>query len=512
MSGAEIDAQLADHEARISALEQAGPPPDPGPEPPQESTSPWLPFELPPREVLAGSPRKVLPHYFVPFPRSVTSSGDYWANEWLPPGGVEGETDHRVYGGYVRDRKPYSDDRASGYQVRDKADEIRQAIAAGFDGFCVDVLQAGDGKQRWEQLLELVDACEDVGDPTFKLVLMPDGTTSATNSPETLADMIAGIADSPSLMRHDDGRLLIAPYMPERAPNNAGDGGPAAVAFWQDFALALRDHGDDPLLWFVYTNTWTDEEQAPSFDGIAYGHSRWGDRDEVACSSESDSNRGAPAYCREHFPGRLWMHPVPGSSDMRPYAGYWWESAGTGALRAGWAAAIDGEADWVQVPTWDDFSECSQIVATDGSGHAWQDIHSYYLTWYKTGAAPEIVRDGLYLIHRTQPLTGVDYTSSQSKFMPTTPKGSTTAADEVEVLAFLTAPADVTVQIGGTPTTFRDVPAGVQSRKVPVRVGDVTATATRGGQTVASVASPHEISTRQVSQDYTYKATSGLRG
>jgi len=42
----------------------------------------------------------------------------------------------------------------------------------------------------------------------------------------------------------------------------------------------------------------------------------------------------------------------------------------------------------VQIPSWNDYVEGSQIAPSGENGSACLDLNSSYLTWYETGAAP----------------------------------------------------------------------------------------------------------------------------
>ena len=48
------------------------------------------------------------------------------------------------------------------------------------------------------------------------------------------------------------------------------------------------------------------------------------------------------------------------AQDERPYASTYDEADNTANLRMTWTAAING-ADWVQIPTWNDYSEGTEI-------------------------------------------------------------------------------------------------------------------------------------------------------
>lgn len=184
------------------------------------------------------------------------------------------------------------------------------------------------------------------------------------------------------------------------------------------------------------------------------------------------------------------------------------EAGNTSALRAGWGHAIDDGADWVQLTTWNDYSEGSQFAPSLHNGYAYLDLSSYYLTRFKTGQWPEIVRDTVYLTSRvqfagTQPVPG-----AQQKLM--SPRaGTAPPRDMVEALTFLTAPAVLDTAVG-TERQSHPVPAGVRATLVPLHTGWSTATVRRDGRTVAAVASRHPVRSQVEVQDLQYyAATSG---
>ena len=60
-------------------------------------------------------------------------------------------------------------------------------------------------------------------DPKFKIVLMPDCTTSDVNDPAILARELANLIKDPvmgpQIQRAPDGRVVIAPFKPEGQGN-----------------------------------------------------------------------------------------------------------------------------------------------------------------------------------------------------------------------------------------------------------------------------------------------------
>jgi hypothetical protein len=141
--------------------------------------------------------------------------------------------------------------------------------------------------------------------------------------------------------------------------------------------------------------------------------------------------------------------------------------------------------------------------------HGWAllDINAYYLTWYKTGRRPEIERDRVYLTHRTQSADARPR-GVQSRFMSR--RGGSRARDTVEALTFLTAPADVTVQVRSRAHVCR-AEAGVDTCTVPLRPGEVSVRVIRSGDLVAGTTTPRAVTGSPRVQDLEYVAASSGR-
>jgi hypothetical protein len=213
---------------------------------------------------------------------------------------------------------------------------------------------------------------------------------------------------------------------------------------------------------------------------------------------------GRAQTARAH--GKVWMQPVS-VQDERPRSGLFDEAQNTTNLRDTWLSAINGDADWVQLTTWNDYTEGTAFAPSVHHGWSYLDISSYYITWFKTGHQPTIVRDTVYLTHRTQPWAALP-TYPQSLLM--TLRGGSPARDTVEALTFLTAPATVTITVGGH-TQSCQVAAGVDTCTVPLAPGQVSVSVQRAGQVVAAVRSPWTVTTTPYVQDLQYVAVSSRR-
>jgi hypothetical protein len=135
------------------------------------------------------------------------------------------------------------------------------------------------------------------------------------------------------------------------------------------------------------------------------------------------------------------------------------------------------------------------------------DISSYYLTWFKQGSAPPVIRDVLYLSHRIQPYAAIP-TGGQTSLMKLR-TGSTPARDTIEVLSFLTAPGMINVKVGSNTYSY-SAPAGIYAKTYPLATGQVSATLERTAGAGPSVISPFPVVSAPPIQDLTYYySTSG---
>ncbi|MFC9585414.1 endo-1,3-alpha-glucanase family glycosylhydrolase [Streptomyces yangpuensis] len=448
-----------------------------------------LPFDMPqPAALRSGEAGKklVFAHYFTPYPLSLDNAGadnDYYTRNYLDPDGESGK--HGRYGGLLRDRPLPVTPKSGDWEYANLQQEVRTARAAGIDGFTLDLLSLS-GK-NWDRSNLLMAAARSV-DPSFKIMLMPDMTSLKTDDPRVLAGAIATLADASAAHRLPDGRLVVSPFKAE-AKN---------VAWWTEVIRVLRaDHGIRTAFVPLFLDFGA---HSGDFAPISHGFSEWGSRSYVG---QESSTRDVQ---RAHGMGKIWMQPVS-VQDARPNQGVYDEAGNTATLRATWTRAIEDGADWVQLTTWNDYSEGSQFAPSLHNGHAYLDLTSYYLTRFKTGGWPKIVRDTLYLSARTQ-FADADPTGDQSLVMSLR-RGSAPARDTVEVLSFLTEPATVRTTVG-TAQGGHEAPAGIHSELLPLKTGTSAAHVVRDGKASAKVDLPFRVDHRVEVQDLQYyAATSG---
>ena len=461
-------------------------------------SSPLLPFDMPANGVLRGTARKVFAHYFPPFPISIDDQNpatDYYQRNFLTTGGEGGK--HAAYGGFLRDRPLPRAPIGAGYKLVDLENEVRQAIAGGIDGFAVDIMQypSSTNLNQVTTTRTLMKAAEAV-DPAFKIMIMLDMSAGgATKSQAEVAAYVAELAASPAAYRLADGRLVLSAFKAE---------GHDATWWKSFFSLMKTQHGTTVAFLPTFLN---EQLWASTFAPFSYGMGNWGSRnpaynDPTTTTSTSPLGRVA----KVHALGVKWMQPVS-IQDERPNQGIYDEAQNTQNLRNTWQIARDSNAELVQIPTWNDYSEGAQLAPSARHGFGFLDISAYYLVWYKLGAPPTIVRDSVYLTHRTQPYAAPP--SYPQKLLMKL-RGGSPARDTVEALSFLTAPGIITITVGGH-TTSCSAAAGVSSCLAPLSAGSISVAVTRGGATVASLTSPNQVTATPYVQDLQYVAASSGR-
>jgi hypothetical protein len=432
-----------------------------------------LPFAMPNADALFGSPKKVFAHYFSPFPLSMqnkSASDEYYNLQYLNRNGESGKW--LTYGGYLRQR-PLGVDVNSDpkWLLSNMQREVRMAIARGITGFTFDVLSAKEAAAGDTHLQLLLTAAQNV-DPRFKILIMPDIAALKTDS-DAVVNTVAAAARSPAAYRLDDGRLVVSAF-------NAGANSPD---WWAAVIAQLKSRGI--AIAFVPTFLgW--KGQAAAFAPISYGFGDWG----TATARSGDGIKGDPESA--HSSGKIFMMPI-GPQQYRPKNSIYWEAGNSASFRNAWMSSISGNADWVQLVTWSDFSESSEIEPyTDVTlrrdiGTGFYDLNAFYAAWFLTGKQPLITHDVLYYFYRREPTDAASPAqSAPNKIINSSPE------DNIELLAFLTAPGELKITIGGH-TSAQSAPAGITSFKVHTAPGTPTFSLSRGGSEVFSFPGPIQI-------------------
>jgi hypothetical protein len=440
-----------------------------------------FPFSMPPIEQLHSSQKKVFAHYFTPFPRSLDNADpaqDYYSLQYLRPEGENGK--FSIMGGYLRERPiPRLQINLKNWEFEDACWEIKMADSAGIDGFCVDLLD--DEGPAWLRTLNIIKAAESV-DKRFFIIPMPDMDGVLAEHPEKLIPMVRKLSKESSIYRLPDGRLVLSPYNAQNRP----------ASWWQGQLSTLKAEGIDVA--FVPCMQFLDQHWS-EFLPISYGLTEWGDRTVQTVLSAPNHAKSA------HASGKLWMMPVS-PQDMRPKDCIAREAENTKLYRTMWEQAIREDADWVQVITWNDYSESTEIEPSTETGYAFYDLTAYYVALFKTGIRPAIRRDAIIAVYRTQ-TTDAEFTRQKQGFV-FIPAGS--ECNRIEMLAFLSAPATMNINISDK---HFELPgqAGLSSICVPLSLGRPRFTISRHNKASLTLDGPWTITKSVEYQDLLYHGT-----
>eukprot|EP00029_Vermamoeba_vermiformis_P000793 TRINITY_DN10984_c0_g1_i1.p1 TRINITY_DN10984_c0_g1~~TRINITY_DN10984_c0_g1_i1.p1 ORF type:complete len:682 (+),score=150.86 TRINITY_DN10984_c0_g1_i1:253-2298(+) len=461
-------------------------------------------FDPVPITTLRAAPKKVFSVYMFSFPLSLDNKNetdDYYTRNYLNQfaTGLESKWNH--VGSFIRSRPwPRTAINAKNYKDFDFANEVRRAKSLGIDGFMLDVFGAGDvGINRSISVIQQVD-------PTFKVVLMPDfadksaSPNTMRNNPNQIKDLIRRWKDSPVLYRTPDNNgILVTPFI----PNN--------VSWWIAAKAELAREGINISV-VPIPLSYGSSDFAPWGNSL-HGFSSWGGRTPTSALGQVANGNLV------HSKNLKWMAPVA-PQDFRPKSGVFTEANCSATIRYSWESAINANAEYVNLITWNDYSEHSVFSPSSGVNDSIYDLTAYYNQWYKTGVKPEIKREAIYYFHRLQRTDSVvvEPTNQNVTFKPA--QGTPAGVNFVELLAFLRAPATLEITIGGKNYT-QSVGQGMQSLYAPLAFSSPPEfRVLRNNAQVLYLKSSRSVSQEVHRSDYLYysgkvfgpRAQSGLRG
>ena len=455
-----------------------------------ESTPNSLPFERPDRAVLVNSPRKVFFHYFPPFPLSFSNQPrgrDHYDDQYLRR---EGENNRYAnVGGYLRERPMAIGPWQSQYWRQiNYAIEILRARMTGADGFMVDILRLRSDPS-WERIRLLFDTSAAIT-KDFHIAPEPDAAALKNINPESLVESLLDLASSPAAYRLNDGRLLVAPFDAESYP----------PSFWRTVVEIMAQRRAPIALLPVFLSPL---RNASAFAPFSYGLSYWGSKDVITVERGNEDN------IRRQLGSisPIFMQPIT-PQDARPKSAAFSESNNTVLFRELWMKAIQNSAPYVQVITWNDYSESTEISPSGGTQFLFYDLATYYITWFKTGREPKITRDAIYYSHRRQLVAPgmVIHTGD----IPLQLRGATPVYNQIELVALLTRPAVLQIEIAGK-RYDRRAQAGLATLQAPATLGRPVFRILRNDHVDVEKVSDWEIGERTDAADPLYVGGSSTR-
>lgn len=443
--------------------------------------SDWLPFVKAPLAELRKSKRKVYAYYFI-FGTAANEQyqGFTWYTRAARNPSLNTKKEREKAGSELLltplPRAPLPDELSEGEKVaRTKEEEVQLAIAMGIDGFSADfhttLTPSGGFPYFTQRSVDLMDAAVKT-DPAFKILpgVYADESTDSNGKKNcdpiayANAKIIQTIARHPATLRTEDGRFMLSMWMTERLD----------VEWWQKVLAELEKNGT-PAALVGHFNTGGIAQFAP----ICYAMARWGSR--------SPGKQGWPDQARSIGAKKI-VFPVA-FQDVRTRGTGCPEAQNSALLRSNWEQAIeDKDVEWVFLNTWSDYTE-TPLAPSTFIGFFPYDMNTYYTQWFKTGVQPTIIRDRLYYVYRRH------HTDNPTLKGVTWSSWKTTPRNEIELLAFLKEPGQLTIEVNGKQYT-QDAPAGMTSFRAPLPA-DVTFTPTftlkRGGATVVSEPGRHTV-------------------
>ena len=388
--------------------------------------------------------------------------------------------------------------------------EIELAQRHGIDGFAFDFGEWGkvDGKTGAFKPTRYVASAERIYEAAKQLGtgfrLLPTPEYSVQPVGPNIEDVVRRFYRHPSQFRHG-GKFVLSSYGMGAAYN-----GVLAKLKQEGLEIVFvpfTSGGRHEMAWSMETVLRIFRDQ-PHFDGL------WrfvaDDLPGGMIRTNAIARRATLHLAKLYMAG---VCPYYASANIRDFRGM----RGYGAV---WEGLIRDGADWVEIVTWNDYNEDSNLMHyrwkrfwdkpaynRDGS---YLDVTAHYAAWFKSGVEPAVAQDKLYVAYRNRPkglrrawdpkteqwvdLTLVKWPYDQMH---------DDVRDCVYATTFLTAPAELTVRIGDTAQTFA-MPAGVAHAEVPQRPGTPRLVLRRKGTTLLDVVGRRQIIARATKANSRY--------
>lgn len=429
----------------------------------------------------------VVAHYFPFFPLSydgLLPAKDYYATQFMLSSGENGK--HSRQGGFLRERPlPAPFGSIPRFREANFSVEVARATRIGIDGFGVNILSLTD-TTFMPTARKLLDAAQ-ASETEFKVFPEPDMSVLPGLVPAVLADALMPFATHSAALRVD-GALLVMPIAAESYP----------PAFWRQLVIEMRRRGYPIALMPCYY------DPAPAslakLRDTSWGATFWGTRGPTAGDIASNVVGALKKVGFSH-----WMIPVS-PQDARPKDLRAFEAGNSESYRNQWNTAIALRAKQVQIITWNDYSETSEISPSSFSQFVFYDLTAYYTAWLKAGAAPALTRDAFYFIQRRQ-IFRPDTAVQGARWSRA---GDAPWSNEIEVVVLLTKPGELVLHSGDA-VVHKMVGSGLQTIHIPASPGTATVTLRRDRRTIVTLKSPVSVDIHPDRHDPTYGGNSSLR-
>ena len=358
-------------------------------------------------------------------------------------------TPHYVFAHYMVCFATYGES-IGGYQQ-----EIREAQAAGIDGFALNVGAWDDSQPYYKNRVGLIfDAAEQLG-TGFKLFFSVDFGDS-TN----IVQMVKAYAGRTNSFRYQ-GRLVLSAYGQNDVPSKGWPG-----VDWTNTVFPLLSA--EGINVFFVPHFWPNPvQELPSFSDASNILQKYGG---LLGGLFWFGAAGLPyqlAACNSNYTKALHNAGKISMASISPH--YWgcaqptlgrryFETEGGEGLILQWDSILTNQPDWVQLTTWNDFNESTYFSpATDPGQYSanlqspvrfchsgYLELSKQFIAWFKSGIAPTNSADELFYFYRTHPKASA---AANTNDVPVTWLIGD-AQDTLFLTFYLTAPATLEVSSG----------------------------------------------------------------
>ncbi|KHK57091.1 glycoside hydrolase family 71 [Burkholderia sp. A9] len=385
--------------------------------------------------------------------------------------------------------------------------EIRDALSAGIDGFALNCGGWNASEPYYKARALTIYAAAERFDGRFKLFVSADGKAQ-----DELEDIVSTVRELRAQWKID-GRPVVSSYAlggkyGERCRSMIETARALGVYFIPHFVPSTGERE-------ISAN---EAAEIVRRLGPAEGFFYFGAAGDPALIDRSTRTLAAALGVS----GKRFMAPVTPYYRGRPEGTNYraFESHGFAGMAREWRAAIESNATWVQIVTWNDWAE-STYVAPVGAARTevvydkrfgpilnhegYLQASRYFIEWFKSGTRPAIVRDEIFFFYRLHPTPvnypGISFVASNVLAAPKMPQER--LIDRIFVTVFLTRPAMLAIRQTDS-IERRPLRAGISFVDVGSVVGVPVFSIERDGRSVVNAAGELAITRDDFSSRYNY--------
>ncbi len=375
--------------------------------------------------------------------------------------------------------------------------EIELAQRHGIDGFLLDVGQWGDANNGYVKSSERFFEAAKQLNTVFKLAMAPEYSVSPFE--KWVPDMILKFKDHPNYLKQD-GRPVLVTYTGHHHPGYLPalkelEAKGVKVFLMPDAGLTSRPRALYNPSYESFADMFTIPAIAPYIDGLMmFQAEQLGNH----ISANAMGRRVTQKFGKLFAAG---VAPNYNSANLQDYRGM-------GGYLDQWQGAINDGADWISLVIWNDYNEDSALMPGRwpfGSerylfsrDESYLNTTAYASAWFKSGQRPAITQDKFFVTYRNRSIwlrkawNGTTWVDACLVNPGRFDQIHDDNADLVYVDTVLTAPATLTVRLGGKEQTF-EMPAGVGHASVPLVPGVPRLTLERGSKILAETLGRRQI-------------------